>query len=142
MFLYPPLNKKNYIKNLIKNVSEGRGILSQTKNCRQFRLLTWTSFIGQLTGGEQVKGRGLGLSLFKPARRYTLLKNMMIWCKFQVIVKPLLSLVTICIYQVSTLSTIVATNHIWLSNIDTPKSEKSCIALFCRQFSQILKEKA
>ena len=36
------------------------------------------TIIGQLTGGEQVKGRGLGLSLFKPARRYTLLKNMMI----------------------------------------------------------------
>ena len=45
------------------------------ENCRQFRLLTWNSFIGQFVyrvGGEGMsKYGGWGVSLFEPTARFT-----------------------------------------------------------------------
>ena len=54
------------------------------ENCRQLRF-------------PRIKGRGLRRSLFQPATEFTLLQNMTIWCKIQVIIHPFkqLSVLTI-----------------------------------------------
>ncbi len=58
------------------------------KNCNQFRLLTWILFIGQFVH-SLVKGWMEG-SLFYPATSFTSLDIMIIWCKIQVIINPLI----------------------------------------------------
>ena len=58
------------------------------ENCRQFSLLTRKTFIGQFVhpvGGDGVKGE----SLLQLAACFTLLENVKIWCKIQVIIYPL-----------------------------------------------------
>ena len=51
------------------------------KNCRQFRLLTWTSFIGQFVHpvGVEVIGYGVDGGIVILATRFTLLEYMIIW---------------------------------------------------------------
>ena len=47
------------------------------ENCRQFKLLTWTSFIGQQKGSVWDK-EGMGGLLFQPASSFPLLEYMII----------------------------------------------------------------
>ena len=57
-----------------------------------FRLLTWSSFIGQFVTEGRVCGRrfgwGDGYSLFQPDLGFILIENMKIWCNIQDIIYP------------------------------------------------------
>ena len=60
--------------------------MDRGKKCRQFKLLTWTSFVGQFVhpvGGWGKRDRmGVG-SLFQQATNLTLLEYVIIWCRVQ-----------------------------------------------------------
>ena len=80
-------------------------ILWQGKKC-QFRLLKWTSFIGQFVypvggWGNWVISGGWGKSLYNPATSFTLLEYMIIWCKIQVMINPLAKYYLIIVHQIS-----------------------------------------
>ena len=60
---------------------------SRLDNCLKYILLTWTALISQFV--HPVGGEGVD-SL--PATSFTLLDYMIIWCKIQVIINPLLQL--------------------------------------------------
>ena len=60
--------------------------------CRQSSLLTWNLFIGQfvhIVEGDGMKRVERRDSLSLPAANFTLLQNMLIWCKMKVIIYPI-----------------------------------------------------
>ena len=68
-------------------------IYRQWKTCGQFSLLIWTIFIGHFVIQQEGRGWGKeGKELVQPATRFTLWKNMEIWCKIQVIINLLIYL--------------------------------------------------
>ena len=57
------------------------------ENCRQFRLLTWTSFIVQFV--QLLGGEGMGSHYFSQLQVSLFLEYMIIWRKIQVVINPL-----------------------------------------------------
>ena len=57
--------------------------------CRQSSLLTWSIRSSSRRGGDGIKGVERRDSLSLPAANFTLLQNMLIWCKMKVIIYPI-----------------------------------------------------
>ena len=61
------------------------------KNCRQLRLLTWTSFIYQFVNPIKRRGEGGGMEVIVilASYKFHFLEYMIFWCIIQVMINPL-----------------------------------------------------